>query len=309
MQSVTVEAHLSDAFLDRVRAVYMRAIAVTPRTRGQWAAHDNRRADVHAALLAGNNDALRPIFADPTTSDLYYGVDRLCRSHVKLSDPSDFISEALTDRDPRARCAAYQIERLQGLDPGARSVVEIGPGMGRAAYYGHRVGLDYSTIDLPLGIVAQACFLGRALGPDTLWFAGEDKIIQDGRIKLFFSAPNRRFDFALNVDSITEMPSVVAFNYFRWVAGHARFLFSINHNKNRFTVAQLAVFSAPNQILVRHPCPVWDGYIEEAFLLNGLGTLPHNSRLAAFGMVLIAQRVARGIARRCQFFRRSSSCS
>jgi hypothetical protein len=172
-QSAAVEAYLSDEFLDRVRAVYVRAIAGVPRTRGQWAALNQRRAEVHAALIAHNNSALRSIFIDPTTTDLYYGVDRLCRSHVRLSDPSDFLNEALTEADPRARCSAYQADRLRELMPEAKSVVEIGPGMGRTAYHGWRRGFDYATIDLPLGIVAQACFLGRAVGPDAIWFADE----------------------------------------------------------------------------------------------------------------------------------------
>src|ERR1700740_810518 len=155
MQLPAVDAHLSDDFLDRVRRAYRRAIAATPHTRGQWAAHDERRSDVHAALLADDNDALRTIFNDPTITDLYYGVDRLCRSHVRLNDPSDFIAEALHGSDPRAQCATYQIKRLQELNPATRTVVEIGPGMGRTAYHGHLAGMDYTTIDLPLGIVDQ----------------------------------------------------------------------------------------------------------------------------------------------------------
>jgi len=174
--------------------------------------------------------------------------------------------------------------------------------MVRTAYYGHLSGLDYTTVNLPLGIVAQACFLGRALGPDALWFAGESDVPSEGRIKLLYSAPDRHFDIVLNVDSITEMPAAIAFDYFRWAAGHARCLLSINHDKNMFTVAQLAAFSTPNQVLVRRPCPVWDGYIEEAFLFNGVGTLPRHWRLAAFEMYLVSHRVARGIARRCRFF-------
>lgn len=296
-----MEPYLSDAFLGRVRRAYRTAIDAAPATRGQWAALDERRADVHAASLADNHELLREIFIDPTTSDLYYGVDRLCRSHIRLLDPSDFIAEALTGRDPRAYCAEYQIKRLRELDLTARSVVEIGPGMGRAAYYGHLAGVDYTTIDLPLGIVAQACFLGRALGPESIWFAGEHEITPDGRIKLLHSAPDRQFDIVLNVDSITEMPAGVAFNYFRWAAEHARCLLSINHVKNPFTVAQLATFSAPHKILVRHPCPIWEGYIEEAFILNGLGKLPPELRLTAFEMFLVARRVTRGIARRCQW--------
>ena len=308
MQSGAVEAYLSDVFLDRVRAAHRRAVAATKPARGQWAAHDQRRADVHAALLADNNDVLRSIFADPTATDLYYGVDRLCRSHVRLNEASQFIFEALNVADPRVRCAAYQIERLRQIDPTARTVVEIGPGMGRAAYYGHLAGLDYTTIDLPLGIVAQACFLGQALSPDALWFAGEDLIPQEGRIKLLYDAPDRHFDMALNVDSITEMPVAVAFDYFYWAAGHTRCLFSINHCQNPFTVAQLAAFSAPSEILVKAPCSVWDGYVEEAFLLNRRSSLRH-WRLATFTVFLFAHRVARSIVRRRRPFRQSSSCS
>lgn len=311
MQSAAVDTYLSDAFLARVRAAYRRAIAAMPRTGGMWALHNDRRADVHAALLAEDDTALRAIFTDPTTTDLYYGVDLLCRGHDRLNDPSEFVDEAL--RDERARLATYQIKRLRELSPAARSVVEIGPGMGRAAYYGYLAGMDYTTIDLPLGIVAQACFLGRALGPDALWFAGEDDITPDGRIKLHYSAPDRQFDIALNVDSITEMPAAVAFDYFRWAATHARCLLSINHDKNLFTAAELAALSAPNKIVTQGPCPAWGGYTEDAFLLDGPGMLPRRCRLVALETLVFARRVQRGIRRRIarhlEVFKRSSSCS
>jgi len=298
----TVEAYLSDAFLDRVRRAYQRALSAQPPTRGLWASHDARRNDVHAALIDRDNDALRSIFTDPTTTDLYYGVDDLCRSIIRLDVPSEFVNVAL--RHDRARIATYQIARLQELLPAARSVVEIGPGMGRAAYYGHRAGLDYTTIDLPLGIVAQACFLGRALSPDALWFAGEDEAASDGRIKLLYSVPDDRFDVVLNVDSITEMPAAVAFEYFRWAASHGRCLLSINHEKNRFTVTKLAAFSAPMQRIVRRPCPAWDGYVEEAFLLEQRDLLPGRLRLTAFQAFVLAHRIKR---RAAFIFTRSAS--
>lgn len=295
-QLATVEAYLSDAFLGRVKAAYGRALAATKPVRGHWARHQDRCADVHAALLADNDTELRAIFTDPTTTDLYYGADHLSRSQVRLVHPEDFVAEALGYH--RARWAEYQIKRLQELGPGARSIVEIGPGMGRAAYYGYLAGFDYTTIDLPLGIVAQACFLGRALGPDAVWFEGEHDVPPHGRIKLLYRPPDRRFDLALNVDSMTEMPAAVAFDYFRWVAAHAGCLLSINHDKNRFTAAQIAAFSTPNKVMVRRPCPVWDGYTEEAFLLNGPGILPRGSRLAAFETFVFAHRIAR-VIRRC----------
>ena len=299
MQSVTVEPYLSDAFLDRVRAVYRRAIAATKPMRGLWAFHDQRRIDVHAALLASGNDALRAVFSDPTATDLYYGVDDLCRSVIKLNNPSEFIPRAL--HHDRARIAAYQIERMRELMPSARTAVEIGPGMGRAAYYGHLAGISYTTIDLPLGIVAQACFLARALSPDSLWFAGEEPFLSSGKIKLHYHAPDFRFDVALNVDSITEMPASVAFDYIRWTAAHARLLLSINHDNNRFTVSQLATFSVPAQTIAKRPCPAWQGYMEEAFLLNQKDILPGRLRFAAFQTFILFHRIRRRLGRAFSF--------
>jgi len=296
VQSAAVQAYLSDAFLDRVKAAYRRALAATSPTEGQWAGHNKRRADVHRALLDEDNKALRTVFVDPTTTDLYYGVDRLARSAVRLNETDDFVFEAL--RDARAQCAAYQIKRIQELVPTARAVVEIGPGMGRAAYYGHLAGLDYTTIDLPLGIAAQACFLGRALGPDALWLAGEDHIPQDGRIKLLYSVPERHFDIALNVDSITEMPAAVALDYFRWMAAHAAVFLSINHDLNEFSVANLA---AGAKVWVRRPCPVWHNYIEEVFLMKPART-PRLLNLARLKASVAIRRYTRGVMRRLPRF-------
>ena len=254
--------------------------------------------------MAADNDPLRPIFADPTMTDLYYGADDLCRSYVRLSNPSDFISEAL--RRHRAQIAAYQTRRLQELMPGVQSVVEIGPGMGRAAYFGYLAGLDYTTIDLPLGIVAQACFLGRALSPDAVWFAGEDQIPDNGRIKLLYGTPNRCFDAALNVDSITEMPAATAFEYFSWAAAHTRYLLSINHAKNYFTVSELATVLIAAQIIARRACPVWDGYAEELFSFRGRALMPRSLGFATFWTLVTARRLRRHLP---SFFKRSASCS
>ena len=84
MQSAAVQAYLSDAFLDRVKAAYRRALAATSPTEGQWAGHNERRADLHQALLDEDNEALRAVFVDPSTTDLYYGTDRLARSVVSV---------------------------------------------------------------------------------------------------------------------------------------------------------------------------------------------------------------------------------
>ena len=183
--NVTVQPYLDEKFLNRVRRAYRAAIAVSGDAGQVWAPIDSRRNDVHSALLHHQNDALRTIFADPTATDLYYGCDNLCRSITQV-EPALFVEAALASG--RGRYAARKAEQMAALlaKGSVSSVVEIGPGMGRAAFFAYRLGIiDYSTIDLPLGIAAQACFLARVLGPDKLWFDGEASELATGKVKLF----------------------------------------------------------------------------------------------------------------------------
>jgi hypothetical protein len=253
----------SDDFLDRVRRAYQSAIATTRAVGGMWHDIDARRADVHAALLADGTDALRAIFIDPVSTDLYYGVDNLCRSIAPTIEPSSFVAHALDSE--RAKLAVYQVRRLQELAGPRCTVIEIGPGMGRAAFYGHHAGLDYTTVDLPLGVVAQACFLGVTLGPEALWFEGEDPSNRSGRIKILAGLPESDFEIALNVDSLTEIPVTVALDYMRSLAPHAGLFLSINHENNFFTAGEAAVYSGNWRRKSRRACPVWSGYVEEVF--------------------------------------------
>ncbi len=53
--------------------------------------------------------------------------------------------------------------------------LEIGGGLGHTAYYAWRSSVThYSTVDLPMTAVAQAGFLGRALGCDAISLFGEN---------------------------------------------------------------------------------------------------------------------------------------
>jgi hypothetical protein len=268
-------AYLEDAFLDRVRRTYRLALtAAAGRPVGSiWSPIDARRADIHAALLDENNDGLREIFANPTATDLFYGCDGLCRSLGGQIAPEAFTEAAIAGG--RGRFAAYQTECIAALlgEADASSVVEIGPGMGRVAFFAYSMGItDYTTIDLPLGIVAQTCFLSRALGPDKLWLAGEAEQFAAGRIKLFFAGqrPARRYAVALNVDSMTEMPSRDAFDYASWLNEHAQIFLSINHPKNAFTVAELMRFAgmkrARKSSLPPNEGYADVGYFEEVYL-------------------------------------------
>jgi hypothetical protein len=290
-----MEAYLSDAFLDRVRRAYRRALDGGARARGRiWRKIDVRRRDIHDALLADGNGALRAIFADPIATDLYFGVDNLCHSIIGSSNGRPFLELAF--ESVRASRAQYQVERLLAAlgSINGKSVVEIGPGMGHCAFYAFQAGAtDYATIDLPLGLVAHARFLAEALGPDKIWLAGEPGATAD-RIKLYTIAdvPARTFDMVLNVDSMTEMSLSAAMNYITWINRHSRLFLSMNHELNPFTVASIAHCRLAGKRLERRPVPDRDGYFEEVFLIDpdarhrdrGLTLLKAKTLFWAFGV-------------------------
>jgi hypothetical protein len=331
---------LSDQFLDRVRRSYKLS------TRVEALAHDSiwlgigaLQAPIHAALMAPDNGGLREIFANPVSSDLYYGVDNLAHTlmvgrdlpelekggaansrdqliHLAEAmgllrwlppgaehtlsgcDPSSDIEDVLlklserigfdikfpnpfsgelgirTSRglaSYRAIHALYQTYRIsQELNAKTnRSVLEIGPGMGRTAYYASQAGLrDYTTIDLPLGVAAQACFLSATLGPDAIWMIGDNPADADTKIRLLpntFPLPEKDFGLVLNVDSMTEMDAASIPVYAGWIASHAETFLSINHEANTSTIADLGRRFFSSAATTRAPYWMRIGYVEETF--------------------------------------------
>jgi hypothetical protein len=348
-------AYLSDEFLDRVRAAYRLATNLHASHSGPvWQPINERRADIHGALIAEDNREIRRIFADPVSTDLFYGTDGICRSifgqlqndrvfqeHVDrgVSDLINEIAKAMGDSpagnpetsfaymdtllaqhinfpspfpgeigfatsrglsSERAVRALYEVYRATTLlgSNATKRVIEIGPGVGRSALYGHRAGLDYSTVDLPLGMVAQACFLGAVLGPNKLWFEGENDSGLRGRIKLFAALPDRSFDIALNVDSMVEMPSQVAIDYVLWLKQNASVFVSINHAFNAFTVAQILTFTAAGNCRKRGPCPMWPAYEEGIYDMRHGGTFLMPARLFALRAFISLQHRRRVAADR-----------
>jgi hypothetical protein len=264
--------YLEDSFLGRVRRSYALALKEHSRAKGRmWRVIDARRKEIHDALVVDGLVRLREIFRNPLCTELYYGTDNLCRS-LCADSRADFISLALTS--DRAQWGQYQAKRLRdALAPlDGKSVVEIGPGVGHTVYYAYLSGVtDYTTIDLPLGMVAQACFLGATLGPDKIWLDGEDETQSKGRIKLFCSHPKvqRKFDVGFNADSITEMSLSAALDYVEWLNRHVRVFVSINHEMNSFSVAEIAKIKFSASHSTRIAFPFRKGYVEETFWLTG----------------------------------------
>ena len=214
----------------------------------------------------------------PDTDELLEAIEQKLEFSILFPTPFHGERGASTSRglaSYRAIAALYQAVRVTQEVRLAEelSVLEIGAGMGRTAYYAVQAGIDaYTTIDLPMGVVAQACFLGATLGPDALWMLGEDEPPAK-RVRLLPSTELPllgKFGVVLNVNSLTEMGEAVASRYVSWIAAHANIFLSINHEANDVTVPALAEVALAAADYRRFPYWMRPGYAEEIFRMPGV---------------------------------------
>lgn len=171
----------------------------------------------------------------------------------------------------RAPQALYQAWRVAELSRKfGKTVVEIGGGLGRTAFYARPFGIgDYTIIDLPLTCAAQALFLGLVLGPDAISLAGEHETAAQIKIRppSYLMNGGKQFDIALNADSMTEMDESFAGAYAATVAVKTKAFLSINHEINTFCVSDLPALAKARV----YRCPYWmrKGYAEELYVFRG----------------------------------------
>lgn len=149
--------------------------------------------------------------------------------------------------------------------PDGGRVAEIGPGLGRTAYYANRMGLaDYTLIDIPLSGAAQAHYLGSVLGPDavTLWDETGSAPVRIAPPSAFLDS-NNQFDLVVNIDSLTEMSRAIADAYWSRIQSAAPVFLSVNHEYNAFRFADLYRASGHAHLVQRTPYWLRQGYAEE----------------------------------------------
>jgi hypothetical protein len=171
----------------------------------------------------------------------------------------------------RAVFALYQSFRSLSLSRlfGCHSIMEIGAGLGRSAYYCWTAGVrSYRIIDLPLANVAQAYFLGRTLGPENIRLYGEPSKSEAVEILPPRLLTERKFDLVVNVDSMTEMDRQAAIDYLNYARDCAKVLLSSNHEVNHFRVCDLLTEVMPETPVLRYPSPMRDGYMEEIAIVR-----------------------------------------
>ncbi len=170
----------------------------------------------------------------------------------------------------RSTTAIYLAYRARQLLQGVANprVLEIGPGMGRSAYYAARLGIGhYSVVDLPFPAgVLQSYFLMRTLGPDKVQLSGET--IPAASVRVMepseFLEGSERYDLIINNDSITEIGHAQASLYFDKITVSTPLMFSINHESNLFRLRDL-IAQRRDRIsrYDRHPDWLRTGCVEE----------------------------------------------
>lgn len=162
----------------------------------------------------------------------------------------------------RAIQAVYQANRVVTLVK-SPCVLEIGPGLGRTAFYLKQFGVtDYVGIDIPLSNVAQAHFLGSTLGEDAIRLYGETRGGFDLRPDTTLPNIAGHFDVILNVDALTEMARETAESYWQFIQRRCDVFLSINHEANPFTVRDMYRAGGPRSV-DRNPYWMRRGYVEE----------------------------------------------
>lgn len=220
----------------------------------------------------------RPAYLDVTIEDILTRLDEAFGFKIEFPNPYPGEYGLKTSRgivDHRTIIALYCAWRLTTLVNRTSSVLEIGAGVGRVAYYARKFGIvDYTIVDLPHTNAAQANFLGRVLDPSLLVLANEedDKTKRD-RIRIvgphWFFSNSDRFDIVLNCDSLTEIDRLTAAAYLGEIAHRTATFVSINHEANDFKVCDLLVSARATPLC--HLCfPFWlrPGYAEEIYFFK-----------------------------------------
>lgn len=177
---------------------------------------------------------------------------------------------ALHYRHINAIYSAVRLKQLSGLRR-SRRFVEIGGGIGLAAYYARQFSLtDYTLLDLPITNLLSANFLMMALNPRAVCLHGEETEGSKVKILPFWGASRFRdnsFDICLNQDSINEMPENIR-DWYRDEIGRVveGYFVSINH-EYFFPKTVNALFGSSFGFRLVHRSPYWirSGYVEELF--------------------------------------------
>lgn len=165
----------------------------------------------------------------------------------------------------RVPSAIYQALRISKYGD---NICEIGPGLGRTAYFATLLGVKkYTLVDIPVSSLVQGYFLLASQVETKFIFNGENESDYGLHFKTpsTFLSSSERYDLVLNVDSLTEIGIDAARAYLKEITNRAEYFLSINHEENEFSMRELSTEFPELQLVERSRSWVRPGYVEELY--------------------------------------------
>ena len=156
----------------------------------------------------------------------------------------------------------------------AKTILELGGGLGYAAFYSSIFGTaSYTIVDLPLTLVASGHFLALTKGEENINLygtLGNEQDISSTSQKFNLLPPHAfpvgsKFDIVVNMDSFPEFGKDIAQEYVNKIKTVTQKFLSINHEGESYTVRELFINDPDLINYSRFPFWLRKGYVEEMF--------------------------------------------
>uniref|UniRef100_A0A6C0KS47 Sugar O-methyltransferase n=1 Tax=viral metagenome TaxID=1070528 RepID=A0A6C0KS47_9ZZZZ len=144
------------------------------------------------------------------------------------------------------------------------TIIEIGAGLGRNAYYAKKLGVKkYIIIDIPATSIMSSYYLGKTLGEENITLYPETS---DNYLHIL--PPNKytdnlKADLIVQFDGLTEMGIINSEKYINNFTKISPLFLSINHESNNYTVNELYNKNKDISRIYRFLSWYRDGYVEE----------------------------------------------
>jgi hypothetical protein len=158
------------------------------------------------------------------------------------------------------------VENIQRFNLKGNTVLEIGGGLGRNAYYLSNAKIQTTLVDLPLTQVASATYLGKVLGEANISLNGENfknSVVRFLTPKKLYQNSHKTFTISMNCDSFVEMDVGIANRYAEFCLNNSNLLISMNHEANSFKVLNLESLKGHN--LSRDQYWLRPGYTKDVY--------------------------------------------
>ena len=215
-----------------------------------------------------NEMNILPIYLENNTLDIEAIlplIDLKCGFKVEFPEIFDYSANSalLCSRGKISSRMVYALYYVYNISKNVEnisdaSVLEIGAGTGRTAYYAYKFGFKkYTIVDIISTQIVQAHYNFNVLGTDKVSLYGEDNY-NNCFLNLCpadkFNYLNDTYDIICNFDGLTEYGIDIATNYLNKSMFLTKKFLSINHTTNGYSFADLYSKIKNVKILLTEKC-------------------------------------------------------